>query len=94
MFEDVLVMLRSDPVACDVLVALFVSAANSYRFDSVLSPFPPTLCNVGNHGEKDIDSLVSNTNYCYYVYVYVPRLKMCILLCFRGKSSHHCHRSG
>ena len=58
MFDDVLVMLRSDPAACDVLVALFVSAANSYRFDSVLSPFPPTLCNVGNHGEKDIDSLV------------------------------------
>ena len=58
MSDEVLALLRSDPVACDVHVSLFVSAANSYRFDSVLSPFPPILCNIGNHGEKDIDSLV------------------------------------
>jgi len=57
MTDELLALLRSDPAACDVHVALFVSAANSYRFDSVLSPFPPILCSVGHHGEKDIDSL-------------------------------------
>ena len=66
MTDELLALLRSDPAACDVHVALFVSAANSYRFDSVLSPFPPILCSVGHHGEKDIDSLVRTK--CILIY--------------------------
>ena len=92
MSDEVLFLLRSDPAACDVHVALFVSAANSYRFDSVLSPFPPTLCKIGNHGEKDIDSLVRIPNFFH-----VPSLLTKVLftmLFFRGKLSHLSHRSG
>ena len=60
MSDELLSILRSDPAACDVHVALFVSAANSYKFDSVLIPFPPMVsCSLGNQCEKDIDSLVN-----------------------------------
>jgi len=39
--ERILAALTSDILACDVQMSLFVGAARSYRYDSILSPFPP-----------------------------------------------------
>lgn len=44
-----------DPLAADVRISLFVSAARSFKYDSCLQPFPPDY--IANK-EKNIDELV------------------------------------
>lgn len=44
-----------DPLAADLQWSLFIAALNSYRFDSVLRPFPPMF--IGEDEEKDLKSL-------------------------------------
>ena len=59
--ERLMHVLQSDLAACDMLLSLLVSAASSYRFDSVLSPFPSDYVikkEKGEPPEKDIDGLV------------------------------------
>ncbi|XP_052860540.1 protein mono-ADP-ribosyltransferase PARP16-like [Anopheles cruzii] len=45
-----------DPLAADLRLSLFVSAARSFRYDSCLQPFPPDFI---VNGEKNIDHLYS-----------------------------------
>lgn len=52
---NLLESLKSDPMAADVKWSLFVSAANNYKFDSCLKPFPSQFV---KDEEKDIESLV------------------------------------
>lgn len=53
--KNLLESLLSDPMAADVKWSLFVSAANNYKFDSCLKPFPSQFV---KDEEKDIESLV------------------------------------
>ncbi|MBN3311632.1 PAR16 polymerase, partial [Atractosteus spatula] len=53
--EAVRASLQSDPVAADLRCSLFVSAAQSYKRDSVLRPFPPRYVSGEN---KDFDALM------------------------------------
>ena len=48
--------INDDILAYDFLTSIFVCAANSYRHDTVLRPFPPSYFNSG----KDFDSLVTS----------------------------------
>lgn len=52
---NLLESLQSDPMAADVKWSLFVSAANNYKFDSCLKPFPSQFV---KDDEKDIEALV------------------------------------
>lgn len=47
-----------DPLAADLQWSLFLAALKSYRFDSVLRPFPPMF--VGEDDEKDLKALVGD----------------------------------
>jgi len=49
-------MLKSDLLACDVQLSLFVAACSSYRQDSALRPFPPMFM---LDGERDIEGLLA-----------------------------------
>jgi hypothetical protein len=55
MTRNLLKILKSDIMAADVKWSLFVSAANDYKFDSCLKPFPSQFV---KDEEKDIESLV------------------------------------
>ena len=46
--------------SADLLVSLFVAALQSYRYDSVLRPFPQIF--LKENGEKDVKLLVSTCN--------------------------------
>jgi len=48
-------MLKSDLLACDVQLSLFIAACESYRQDSTVRPFPPMYI---VDGERDIESLL------------------------------------
>ena len=52
--------IRDSPQAVELRWSLFVAALHSYRFDSVLRPFPPLF--VKDNGEKDFKSLVNTYN--------------------------------
>jgi hypothetical protein len=56
MTRNLLKSLKSDSMAADVKWSLFVSAANNYKFDSCLKPFPSQFV---KDEEKDIESLVT-----------------------------------
>ncbi|XP_076105263.1 protein mono-ADP-ribosyltransferase PARP16-like [Mytilus galloprovincialis] len=47
--------IKYDPLSADLRWSLFVGALQSYRFDTVLRPFPPSFCL--DNGEKDIKRL-------------------------------------
>ena len=53
--NELVTLLREAPLACDLSITLFQSAANSYKHDSLLRPFPPFFI---DNGERDIDRLV------------------------------------
>ncbi|XP_070541809.1 protein mono-ADP-ribosyltransferase PARP16-like [Ptychodera flava] len=53
--ERVLGKLDEDPLAADIQLSLFISAAQNYRHDTVLRPFPPAFIN--SEGEKDFRNL-------------------------------------
>jgi hypothetical protein len=55
MTRNLLKSLKRDIMAADVKWSLFVSAANDYKFDSCLKPFPSQFV---KDEEKDIESLV------------------------------------
>ncbi|XP_022106191.1 mono [ADP-ribose] polymerase PARP16-like [Acanthaster planci] len=58
--SKVLAKIQSDETAADLQWSLFQSALNSYRRDSVLRPFPPTLpASTPNNQEKDYTALKS-----------------------------------
>ena len=61
--------LKRDLLAADFLTSLFWSAMCSYRYDSILRPFPPTFVEDGNE-EKKIEDLVS-VCVCVHVHVYM-----------------------
>lgn len=48
--------IEEHPKEADLKWSLFCAAANSYRFDSILQPFPPLFM---TDDYKEIDSLVS-----------------------------------
>lgn len=48
--------IKNDKFATDLLWSVFVAALQSYKFDSLLKPFPPPFTK--EDGEKDIKSLV------------------------------------
>ena len=50
--------IKYDPLSADLRWSLFVGALQSYRFDTVLRPFPPSFCL--DNGEKDIKRLVNH----------------------------------
>ena len=56
--------LHRDPVAADLRLSLFMSAAQSYKRDSLLRPFPPAYITSDN---KDFDHLVRYTIYTYSI---------------------------
>jgi len=49
--------IADDKQARDLVWSLFVAALQSYRFDTVLRPFPSPF--IDADGEKDVKSLVS-----------------------------------
>lgn len=53
--ELVISCLHRDPVAADLRCSLFVAAAQSYKRDSLLRPFPPRYVTADN---KDFEELV------------------------------------
>ena len=55
--DRVFARVKSDPIAADTRLSLFIAACESYRHDSILRPFPP-FC-VSEDGRKDINGLVS-----------------------------------
>ncbi|XP_062516957.1 protein mono-ADP-ribosyltransferase PARP16-like [Corticium candelabrum] len=57
--NELVTLLREAPLACDLSITLFQSAANSYKHDSLLRPFPPFFI---DNGERDIDRLRSVAN--------------------------------
>lgn len=48
--------IQEDPKATDLKWSMFCAACQSYRYDSVLKPFPPFFFT--DSGHKDIDRLV------------------------------------
>lgn len=58
--------LQNEILGCDMLWSLFVAAARSYRFTSILHPFPP-MYSTNNEEEKNMFGLVIilNTNYTF-----------------------------
>ncbi len=61
--------LCEDPLACEAQLSLFCAAAESYKHDSLLRPFPPQFLRDGGGGggggeerrkgqERDIEQLV------------------------------------
>ena len=57
-YEDVL-RAMSDKLAAEITISLAWGAAQSYRHDSILRPFPSTYANLNDRDrEKDIDGLV------------------------------------
>lgn len=59
--------LHRDPVAADLRCSLFVAAAQSYKRDSLLRPFPPRYISGDN---KDFEELVR------YIYIYSDSHKL------------------
>eukprot|EP00117_Sycon_ciliatum_P011702 scpid68946/ scgid13069/ Poly [ADP-ribose] polymerase 16 len=53
-WNGVLQMLATDPLAMDATLSLFAAAASSYRFDSILKPFPQAFL-TPTTGHKDIE---------------------------------------
>ncbi|XP_067633976.1 protein mono-ADP-ribosyltransferase PARP16 [Eurosta solidaginis] len=53
-------LLETDLIACDAKWTLFVAAAQSYRYDTQLKPFPPRF--VSTDAGLDIDALISVIN--------------------------------
>ncbi|XP_061825317.1 protein mono-ADP-ribosyltransferase PARP16 isoform X2 [Nerophis lumbriciformis] len=51
--------LHRDPVAADLRCSLFVAAAQNYKKDSLLRPFPPRYI---NDDTKDFDALLTDVN--------------------------------
>lgn len=54
--EDIKQILDKDLLAADVKLSIFISAAISFKQDSLLSPFPKFY--IGADGVKDFDKLV------------------------------------
>jgi poly[ADP-ribose] polymerase 16 len=50
--------LHRDPVAADLRCSLFVAAAQNYKRDSVLRPYPPRY--IRDRDTKEFDELVRN----------------------------------
>lgn len=57
--EELTVALTTDLSACDLKWTLFVAAAQSYRYDSQLKPFPPAY---QNESTVNIDELLNVIN--------------------------------
>lgn len=57
MLDEVKHFISSDLSAADLKISLFNAALNSYRFDSVLNPYPSTLMNPSSK-EEDVKKLV------------------------------------
>ncbi|XP_002731205.1 protein mono-ADP-ribosyltransferase PARP16-like [Saccoglossus kowalevskii] len=53
--DRVIERLNEDPTGADIKFSLFFAAANNYRHDTVLRPFPPMFLNA--NGEKDFRKL-------------------------------------
>ena len=63
--DELKVKLNEDVLGCDLQLSLFYCAAFSYRFESILKPFPPMFNEVKDGDlEKDVDLLVSE---CYWL---------------------------
>ena len=54
--KDVKLLIQMDVISCDALLCLFVAAAKSYRFSSILRPFPPMY---QDRDEKNMFGLVN-----------------------------------
>ena len=62
--EFVQTRLKDDPAASDLQVSLLMAAQTSYRFDTVLRPFPPMFS--GSTPEsRDYSALVSMPMFCF-----------------------------
>jgi hypothetical protein len=55
--EEIKQLLNDDIKGADLKLSIFISAANSFKRDSLLSPFPKSYQN-GSGGIKDFDLLV------------------------------------
>jgi poly[ADP-ribose] polymerase 16 len=55
--ERVINKIEEDMLAAEIKISLFVCALESYRYDSVLRPFPPT--GLREDVTKDVQKLVS-----------------------------------
>ena len=58
--------LHRDPVAADLRCSLFVAAAQNYKRDSLLRPFPPRYMSDDN---KDFEELVGNFYSFWTIYI-------------------------
>jgi poly[ADP-ribose] polymerase 16 len=56
LLAEIVSLLQSDVLACDVLVSLLWAAAVSIRHDSLVKPFPPSIPSSAN-GHRDISQL-------------------------------------
>ncbi|XP_005089757.1 protein mono-ADP-ribosyltransferase PARP16 [Aplysia californica] len=57
---DIADLIRTDIYCCDLLWCLFVSAARSYRFSSVLRPFPPMYQEGDNKNMFALKNVISS----------------------------------
>lgn len=55
--EKIVEKIKRDIIAADLKISVFVCALESYRYDSVLRPFPPV--GLRDDGTKNIQKLVS-----------------------------------
>lgn len=55
--NDLKDQLERDLIACDMKWILFVAAAQSYRYDSLLKPYPPAFSNPDDERTCNIDRL-------------------------------------
>lgn len=60
--ERVVDLLERDLLASELKICLFMSALETYRYDSVLRPFPPV--GLRDDGSKDVQKLVSLKTCC------------------------------
>lgn len=56
-WRTVIQRIRNDPMAVDANLSFFAAVLQSYRWDSILKPFPPMYL-LSPDNEKDIERLV------------------------------------
>ncbi len=68
MHVQVLSLLESDPSSCEAQLTLFSAAADSYKHDSLLRPFPKEFHVQGRANERDIEELVRKHWHHHHTY--------------------------
>ena len=56
---EVVQIIRREPMAVDMSLSFFAAALKSYRWDSIIKPFPPMFAGHDPDEDHDVEGLVS-----------------------------------